>query len=219
MKGRPSNLKHAERHLMTKKIKSQIPLPVESLIHTVRGHKVILDSDLAEIYGVELRRLNEQVKRNADRFPDDFVFRLTPDEWEKVGRLRSQNATLKRGQHRKHPPYVFTEYGALMAANILKSKTAVSMSIYVVRAFIRMREELTSRRELEERLDQIEKILLVHDTQLKELFEKIRPLLLPLPEKPRKKIYPVKTISPPSTRLHYENEATTSELPHVVHVI
>ena len=83
---------------------------------------------------------------------------------------------------------MFTEHGALMAANILKSKTAMSMSIYVVRAFIRMREELTSRRELEERLDQIEKILLVHDTQLKELFEKIRPLLLPPPEKPRKRI-------------------------------
>jgi hypothetical protein len=101
-----------------------MPLPVESLIHTVRGHKVILDSDLAEIYGVESRCLNEQVKRNAERFPDDFVFRLTVDEWEKLRRLRSQNATLKRGQHRKYPPYGFTEHGALMAANILKSKTA-----------------------------------------------------------------------------------------------
>ena len=116
------------------------------------------------------------------------MFQLTLAEWEKLRRLRSQNATLKRGQYRKYPPYAFTEHGALMAANILKSKTAVSMSIYVVRAFIRMREELTSRRDLEERLDQIEKILLVHDTELKELFEKIRPLLLPPPEKPRKKI-------------------------------
>jgi phage regulator Rha-like protein len=173
---------------MAKKSKSTMPLPVEPLIHTVRGYKVMLDSDLAEIYGVESRRLNEQVKRNADRFPDDFMFRLSPDEWEKLRRLRSQNATLKRGQHRKYPPYVFTEHGALMAANILKSKTAMSMSIYVVRAFIRMREELTSRRELEQRLDQIEKILLVHDTQLRELFEKIRPLLLPPPEKSRKRI-------------------------------
>ncbi len=132
--------------------------------------------------------LNEQVKRNADRFPDDFMFRITPDEWEEVRRLRSQNATLRRGQHRKYPPYAFTEHGALMAANILKSKTAVSMSIYVVRAFIRMREELTSRRDLEKRLDQIEKILLVHDTQLKDLFDKIRPLLLPPPDPPRKPI-------------------------------
>jgi len=173
---------------MTKKSKSPVPVPVESVIHTVREHKVILDTDLARIYDVQIRRLNEQVKRNADRFPDDFMFRLTPDEWEKLRRLRSQNATLKRGQHRKYPPYAFTEHGALMAANILKSKTAVSMSIYVVRGFIRIREELTSRRDLEERLDQIEKILLAHDTQLKELFEKIRPLLLPPAEKPKKEI-------------------------------
>jgi hypothetical protein len=79
-----------------------------------RGHPLTL----ARTYGVEIRHLNEQVKRNADRFPDDFMFRLTPDEWEKLRRLRSQNATLKRGQHRKYPPYAFTEHGALMAANI-----------------------------------------------------------------------------------------------------
>ena len=119
---------------------------------------------------------------------NDFMFRITPNEWEEVRHLRSQNATLKRGQHRKYPPYAFTEHGALMAANILKSKTAVSMSIYVVRAFIRMRQELTSRDDLEKRLDQIEKILLVHDTQLKDLFDKIRPLLLPPPDPPRKPI-------------------------------
>ena len=168
--------------------KSQVPVPVESVIHTVRGQKVILDTDLARIYDVEIRRLNEQVKRNADRFPDDFMFQLTPDEWEEVRQLRSQNATLKRGQHRKYPPFAFTEHGALIAANILKSRTAVSMSIYVIRAFVRMREELRSRRDLEERLDQIEKILLVHDSQLKELFEKIRPLLLPPPDPPKKPI-------------------------------
>ncbi len=173
---------------MTKQSNSPVPVPVESVIHTVRGQKVILDTDLAKIYGVEIRRLNEQVKRNADRFPDDFMFRITPDEWEEVRRLRSQNATLRRGQHRKYPPYAFTEHGALMAANILKSKTAVSMSIYVVRAFVRMREELTSRGDLEKRLDQIEKILLVHDTQLKDLFDKIRPLLLPPPDPPRKPV-------------------------------
>jgi phage regulator Rha-like protein len=172
----------------TQKSNSPVPVPVESVIHTVRGRKVIVDTDLARIYDVEIRRLNEQVKRNADRFPDDFMFRLTQEEWEELRRLRSQNATLKRGQHRKYPPYAFTEHGALMAANILKSRTAVSMSIYVVRAFIRMREELTSRRDLEERLDQIEKILLVHDTKLKDLFEKIRPLLLPPPDPPRKPI-------------------------------
>ena len=77
--------------------KSPVPVPVESVIHTVRGQNVILDTDMARIYGVEIRRLNEQVKRNADRFPDDFMFRLTKGEWEKLRRLRSQNATLKRG--------------------------------------------------------------------------------------------------------------------------
>jgi hypothetical protein len=105
---------------MAKQSNSPVPVPVESVIHIVRGHKVILDTDLATIYGVEIRRLNEQVKRNADRFPDDFMFRLTPNEWEKLRPLRSQNATLKRGQHRKYAPYVFTEHGALMAANILE---------------------------------------------------------------------------------------------------
>jgi hypothetical protein len=99
---------------MAKKSKSPMPLPVESMIQTVRGHKVILDTDLAGIYGVESRRLKDQVKRNADRFPDDFVFRLTPDEWEKLRCLRSQNTTLKRGQPLKYPPYVFTKHGALL---------------------------------------------------------------------------------------------------------
>ena len=86
---------------MTKQPKSTVPVPVESVIHAVRKQKIILDIDLARIYGVEIRRLNEQVKRNADRFPDDFMFQLTLAEWEKLRRLRSQNATLKRGQHRK----------------------------------------------------------------------------------------------------------------------
>ena len=82
---------------MKKKTKSPLPVPVESLIYTIRGHNVLLDSDLATIYGVESRRLNEQVKRNADRFPDDFMFQLRLSEWEELRRLRSQNATLKRG--------------------------------------------------------------------------------------------------------------------------
>jgi hypothetical protein len=85
---------------MKKKNRSPLPVPAESLIHTIRGHKVLLGSDLARIYGVQSRRLNEQVKRNAHRFPDDFMFRLTLAEWEELRRLRSQNATLKRGQHR-----------------------------------------------------------------------------------------------------------------------
>ena len=164
-------------------------VPIESIVNKIifiRGEKVLLDRDLAEIYGVETKALKQAVRRNIKRFPADFMFELTKEEFED---WRSQFVTSNSDKMGlRYKPMAFTEYGALMAANILKSKTAVSMSIYVVRAFIRMREELTSRRDLEERLDQIEKILLVHDTELKQLFEKIRPLLLPPPEKPRKKI-------------------------------
>jgi len=163
-------------------------LPIERIarkIYVIRNARVMLDRDLAELYGVATKVLKQAVRRNIKRFPTDFMFELTEDENQA---LRAQNVTLKRGKHSKYLPFAFTEHGALMAANVLKSETAVSMSIYVVRAFIRMREELTSRRDLEERLGQIEKILLVHDTQLKDLIEKIRPLLLPPTEKPRKKI-------------------------------
>jgi len=163
-----------------------IPLQrVGKTILFIRGQNVILDADLARLYGTTTKRLNEQVKRNHERFPEDFMFQLTTKEKAKVVANCDHLSSLK---YSPALPHAFTEHGALMAANILKSKTAVSMSIYVVRAFIRMREELTSRRDLEERLDQIEKILLVHDTELKDFIEKIRPLLLPPPEKPRKKI-------------------------------
>jgi hypothetical protein len=166
--------------------RSVIPVErVEKTILFIRGQNVILDADLARLYGTTTKRLNEQVKRNHERFPEDFMFQLTAKEKAKVVANCDHLSSLK---YSPALPHAFTEHGALMAANILKSKTAVSMSIYVVRAFIRMREELTSRRDLEERLDQIEKILLVHDTELKDLIEKIRPLLLPPPEKPRKKI-------------------------------
>jgi len=161
---------------------------VEKTILFIRGQNVILDADLARLYGVTTKRLSEQVKRNHERFPEDFMFRLTTKEKTEVVANCDHLSSLK---YSPALPHACAEHGALMAANILKSKTAVSMSIYVVRAFIRMREELTSRCDLEERLDQIEKVLLVHDTELKDLIEKIRPLLLPPPEKPRKKIYPV----------------------------
>jgi phage regulator Rha-like protein len=178
----------AQRHLIEVKHRMPDILPIERIarkIYVIRNARVMLDRDLAELYGVATKVLKQAVRRNIKRFPADFMFELTEDENQA---LRAQNVTLKRGKHSKYLPFAFTEHGALMAANVLKSETAVSMSIYVVRAFIRMREELTSRRDLEERLDQIEKILLVHDTELKDLIEKIRPLLLPPPEKPRKKI-------------------------------
>jgi len=108
------------------------PPDIELLIIEVRGHKVILDSDLASIYRVPTKRLNEQVKRNGRRFPPDFLFRLTAVESDDCLRSRSQFATLKRGQNIKYLPYVFTEHGAIMAANVLNSPRAVDMSVFVV---------------------------------------------------------------------------------------
>jgi len=151
---------------------------VEDVILTIRGHKVILDRDLAMLYGVEVKRLNEQVKRNRDRFPDDFAFRLTPQEAQ---RSRSQPATLKRGHNIKYRPYAFTEHGAIMAATVLSSSKAVEMSVFVVRAFVKMREQLMATATLAKRLAEVEKLLLTHDSALRDLYQKIRPLLLPAP--------------------------------------
>jgi phage regulator Rha-like protein len=155
-----------------------------SRIFLVRGQKVMLDADLAELYGVTTKRLNEQVKRNIDRFPLDFMFLLTKQEAES---LRSQIATLKRGrgQHRKYMPYVFTEHGAIMAASVLDSERAVQVSIYVVRAFVQLREMLSSNRALARKLNELERKLVTHDRAITELIEAIRQLMTP-PE-PKKK--------------------------------
>ena len=125
------------------KPQSALAIPVESRILVLRDHKVILDTDLAELYGVSVKRLNEQVKRNEERFPADFMFQLTPTEHEA---LRSQFATSKQGRGgRRYPPYAFTEHGAIMAATVLNSERAVEMSVFVVRAFVRLRESLSRR--------------------------------------------------------------------------
>jgi hypothetical protein len=129
------DLKHespVRKYAMTDEAKLILLDQIEPLIHEIRGQKVILDSDLAALYGVPTKRLNEQVQRNIARFPDDFLFRLTSDEAES---LRSQIATLKtgRGQHRKYIPYAFTEHGAFMAASVLNSPRAVEVSVFVVR--------------------------------------------------------------------------------------
>ena len=100
-------------------------------IVVLRGHRVLLDADLARVYGVPTKRLNEQVKRNTRRFPEDFVFQLTREETNELARLRSQNATLKKGQNIKHLPYAFTEHGAIQAANVLSSEAAIEMGVYV----------------------------------------------------------------------------------------
>jgi len=160
---------------------------VEERILTVRGQRVMLDSDLARLYGVPTHRFNEAVKRNRNRFPDDFAFVLTAEE---VAALISQNAISKKPGRggRRTPPWAFTEHGAVMAANVLNSPKAVKMSVFVVRAFMKMREQLLSRAELEARLTQIENVLLSHDDKIRDLYRKIRPLLLPPPEPPSKPI-------------------------------
>ena len=144
-------------------------------IHTIRKQKIILDSDLATIYGVTTKVFNQAVKRNEDRFPDDFRFQLTQEEYDPL--LRSQTVTLKRGQHRKYLPYAFTEHGALQAANILKSEKAKEMSIYVVRSFVYMRKELAISQEVLKRLAQIDKKLLEHDNVIEDLVHNLIPLL------------------------------------------
>jgi hypothetical protein len=166
----------------------KIKKPLESLILTVRGHKVLMDSDLAEIYGVPTKVFNQAVKRNAERFPEDFCFRLTLDEAEAVLRSRSQFVTLKRGQNLKYLPHAFTEHGAIMAATVLNSPEAVAMSVFVVRAFMQMREQLAANAAILKRLAEIDKTLLEHDSALRIIWTKLQPLLAPPPELPRRRI-------------------------------
>ena len=163
---------------------------VERLIHLVRNQRVILDEDLARIYGVETRSLNQAVRRNLQRFPQDFVFHLSDHEAAEVRALRSQIVILKgsRGRHRKYLPYAFTEHGALMAANLHNSPRAVAMSVYVIRAFVRMREETAANAAILKRLAEIDKTLLIHDVTLREILQKLRPLLEPPPEPPKPQI-------------------------------
>jgi hypothetical protein len=159
---------------------------VGQLIHTLRGQRVILDSDLAKIYGVPTFRFNEAVKRNRDRFPDDFRFQLTREEAEV---LTSQSAMSKSGSGgRRTLPWAFTEHGALQASNILNSSRAVSMSVYVIRAFIRLREVLAENLVMAKRMAEVEKTIVTHDAALRDIYQRIKPLLLPPPEPPRKKI-------------------------------
>ena len=183
--------------------------PVEPLIRVGRGERIILDVDLARIYGVPTKRLNEQVKRNLNRFPPDFLFQLTRSE---VDSLRSQFATLNkvdnwshfatgsggglksqiasssrgRGQHRKYLPFGFTEHGAIMAANVLNSPQATQMSVYVVRAFVKMRSAFSDTKSLARKLAQLEKELKsrldIHETAIVEVLQRVMDILDPPPQ-------------------------------------
>jgi len=161
--------------------------PVEQSIFTVRGRRIILSADLAQIYDVEVRVLNQAVKRNQDRFPDDFAFRLTRSEALQLSRLRSQSVILKRGQHLKYPPLAFTEHGAIMAASVLNSPRAAQMSIHVVRAFLRLREWVAGQAELSKRLAELEAQVGAHDTKLMDIIVALREFVQP-PEAPRRRI-------------------------------
>jgi phage regulator Rha-like protein len=157
---------------------------IEKTISLIRGRKVILDADLAVLYGVSTKRLNEQVKRNKARFPQDFLFQLSPEETDMLMRSRSQFATLKRGQNIKYQPFAFTEHGAIMAASGLNSAHAIEMSIFVVRAFVRLREVLAGHKQLAEKLRELEQ---KYDSQFMVVFDAIRALMNE-PEKPKRTI-------------------------------
>jgi hypothetical protein len=158
---------------------------IASLIVEVRGRKVMIDADLAEIYGVATKVLNQAVARNADRFPLDFVFRLTQKEKIEVVTNCDHLARLKFSPVL---PRAFTEHGAIMAATVLNSPQAVAMSVYVVRAFIRMREQLAANAAILKRLAEIDKTLLQHDAALRDIYHKLLPLLQPVSEPPRRRI-------------------------------
>ncbi len=156
---------------------SQLALPVESRILFFRHQRVILDSDLAELYGVSVRQLNQQVKRNRDRFPTDFTFQLTAKEDEI---LRSQIViSSKKHGGRRYPPYAFTEHGAIMAATVLNSKRAIEMSVFVVRAFVRMREMLAKNRQLAAKINELDRRLETHDTAIQDIIDAIKELMVP----------------------------------------
>lgn len=164
------------------------PVPIERIqqsILLIRGKKVMLDSDLAKLYGVSTKRLNEKVKRNRDRFPEDFMFQLNPAEAEV---LRSQFATSKTGRGgRRYLSFAFTEHGAIMLAAVLSTLRAIEVSVLVVRAFVKLREMLANHKELAVKLAELERKIETHDESIRTLFQAIRELMAQ-PEPPRKRI-------------------------------
>jgi hypothetical protein len=169
---------------------------IQNRIFLLRGCRVMLDCDLAEIYGVETRVLNQAVKRNTARFPKDFMFRVTTVEVDTVLLSRSQTVMLKRGKNVKHLPHVFTEHGAIMLANVLKSKAAIRASIRVVRAFMNLRQSLAISESLARKISAIEDKLGHHDAELDSIFSALRTLLNP-PEDAERAKRPIGFLPPP----------------------
>ena len=154
---------------------------IESKILLIRGKKVMIDKDLATLYDVEIKALNQAVKRNIERFPDDFMFQLTKEEYDS---LRSQFVTLKRGQHRKYLPYVFSEQGVAMLSSVLNSKRAIQVNIQIMRTFTKLREMIITNKALQKKIEAMEG---KYDKQFKVVFDALRGLIEP-PEKPKGKI-------------------------------
>jgi len=167
---------------------------IERAILLIRGHKVMLDAELAVLYGVSVGRLNEAVKRNRDRFPDDFMFQLSAAEFHNL-KLQIGDQTLKSQiaisssdwGGRRHPPYAFTEQGVAMLSGVLKSKRAVKVNIEIMRAFVRLRQLLSTHKELAQKLAELERRIGAHDEQIQMVFEAIRQLMTP-PEPNKRKI-------------------------------
>lgn len=167
---------------------------IESRIFVIRGQKVMLDADLAELYGVETKAFNQAVKRNADRFPEDFTFQLTPEEFvglrcqfgtsNLMSQIVTSNIPSGRGG-RRHVPYVFTEHGAIMAASVLNSSRAIEIGVHVVRAFVHLRELVSTHKALAQKLNQLERKVGAHDRAIAELINAIRLLMTPV--EPNKK--------------------------------
>lgn len=174
--------------------------PALPKIYTLRKQKVVLDSDLAALFGVETKVFNQAIRRNEARFPVDFAFKLSREEVVNLrsqivtssshssSGLKSQSVTLSEHGGPRYLPWVFTEHGAIMAAMVLRSDYATKMSVYVVRAFVKMRDELTANLGILRRLAEMDKKLIEHDVVLREVLERLQPLLNPPPEKPKPKI-------------------------------
>lgn len=164
---------------------------IESKIYLIRGQKVMLDFDLAELYEVPTKRINEQVKRNIERFPADFMFQLTKEEFDnlrshlRILNLKSQNATSSWGGLRKMPR-VFTEQGVAMLSTVLKSKRAIRVNIVIMRTFVKIRQILSTNKEILQKLDQLERRVGQHDVEIKGVFQAIRELMRPKEEKNKK---------------------------------
>jgi phage regulator Rha-like protein len=171
----------------TKGIGMEYSVAVESIVRKIlfiRGEKVLLDRDLAEMYGVETKQLKRAVRRNSRRFPPDFMFELTKEEQDF---LRSQFGTLKRGEHSKYTPMAFTEQGIAMLSSVLNSERAIEVNIVIMRAFVQLRKLATSYEVLEGKLAELEQRFEDHDEKIETIFEAIRQLMAP-PEQQRKKI-------------------------------